>query len=231
RGYQCQGIAYTYTEPTVFLEYALDTMTEAETELYNVFVSNGYMTKETVKKIGPHLDAINVDIKGDVNFYREHCQIKDPEPIYEAMKELKKHDVWIEVTNLIIPGENDSNYHIEKTVDWVRENLGRETPIHFSRFQPHLEMKRTPPTPVDTLERAVDVAYKKGMFYAYAGNVPGHEKESTFCPGCGRVVIKRKGFEITEFKLDRNLKCPHCGREVHIKGRNWIPDNLFKDGR
>lgn len=226
--YRCGGIAYTYTEPTVFLEYAYDTMLEAETELYNVFVSNGYMTEETVNEIAPHLDAINVDLKGTSEFYNKHCQVPDSGPIYEALKELKKHDVWIEVTNLIIPGENDSEDDIRSTVKWVKKNLGKQTPLHFSRFHPQYKMGDREPTPVKTLENAMEIAQEEGMHYVYCGNVPGHEGESTYCHTCGELLIKRVGFSIEEFNLQENLRCPSCGAEIHIAGKDWIPEKLFQ---
>lgn len=228
RNYRCSGLAYTYTEPTIFLEYAYDTMLQAETQLYNVFVSNGYMTKETVNQIGAHLDAINVDIKGGASFYREHCNVPDTQPIYDALKEMKEHNVWIEVTNLIIPGENDKDSDIRELVKWVKNNLGKETPIHFSRFHPQYRMKDKKPTPVETLERAMEIAQEEGMYYVYCGNVPGHEGESTYCHNCGQLLIKRSGFSIVDCKVEKNLRCPNCGAELHLAGENWIPDKLFK---
>lgn len=226
--YGCDGIAYTYTEPTIFMEYAYDTMLEAETQLYNVFVSNGYMTKETVNEIGAHLDAINVDIKGTKEFYRKHCQVPDPHPIYEALKELKKHDVWIEVTNLIIPDENDEEHHIRKMVNWIKDNLGDRTPLHFSRFHPHHELMDKNPTPVSTLEKAIEIAEEEGLKYVYCGNVRGHRSESTFCPNCGEIAVKRRGFSIRDFNIDRDLRCKNCGEEIDMRGRTWIPSKLFK---
>lgn len=226
--YDCSGIAYTYTEPTVFLEYAFDSMMKAETQLYNVFVSNGYMTQEVITEIAPHLDAINVDIKGNRDFYRKHCQVPHPQPIYDALKEFKEHNVWIEVTNLIVPDENDEEKDIRKMVNWVKDNLGKETPLHFSKFHPHHELTEKPSTPLSTLEEAMDIAREEGMHYVYCGNVPGHKSESTFCPTCGQRVIKRRGFSIEEFKLGKNLRCPNCGTKIDIAGESWIPDKLFK---
>lgn len=228
RNYKCEGIAYTYTEPTIFLEYAFDTMRKSETDLYNVFVSNGYLTEETVEKLSPHLDAINIDIKGNEKFYREMCGVPEMEIIKNAAKKLKKKNVWVEITNLIIPGWNDEEYQIEKLVEWVRDNLGEETPLHFSRFHPQYKVKDIPPTPVETLEKAIQIAKNKGMYYVYCGNVPGHKSESTFCPNCGELVIKRKGFRIETFKIEKDLRCSSCGREIDIKGKRWVPDNLFK---
>ena len=227
--YRCQGIAYTYTEPTVFLEYSHDVMMEAVPEFYNVFVSNGYMTEETVERIAPRLDAINVDLKGGSEFYREHCGVPDPEPIFEALKKLSEYDLLVEVTNLIIPDANDSEEKIRERVRWLKENLGRDTPIHFSRFRPAYNLTDRKPTPVSTLEKAVEIAKEEGLYHVYCGNVPGHKSESTYCPKCGNLLIKRKGFSVEEFKLARDMRCYNCGEDINIEGKNWIPEKLFKD--
>ncbi|MFP4116286.1 MAG: AmmeMemoRadiSam system radical SAM enzyme [Candidatus Aenigmatarchaeota archaeon] len=227
--YRCQGIAYTYTEPTVFMEYSYDTMVEASPELYNVFVSNGYMTEETVKRIAPRLDAINVDLKGSEDFYREHCGVPDSEPVFSALKKLSEHDLLIEVTNLVIPYINDSEEEIRERVRWIKENLGRDTPVHFSRFRPAYKLTDKPSTPVETLERAVEIGKEEGLYHVYCGNVPGHKSESTYCPKCQNLLIKRHGFSVQEFKLTEGMRCYNCGEEINIGGEPWIPDKLFKD--
>lgn len=213
------GIAYTYTEPTIAWEYYLDIMKLARREgLYNVWVSNGYTSLDAIKKMGEYLDAINVDIKGDKEFYRKLCAVPDMSPIFEALKEYKKQGVWIEVTNLIIPGYNDTREKVEELVKWVKENLGTETPIHFSAFFPHYKMKDTPPTGVETLEMAVETAEKMEMKYVYLGNLPSHRKESTYCPKCGAKVIDRSGFSVTSV----NWKCPECNEEIALAGKKWF---------
>ncbi|MCJ7450825.1 MAG: AmmeMemoRadiSam system radical SAM enzyme [Candidatus Nanohaloarchaeota archaeon QJJ-9] len=222
----CDGIAYTYTEPTVFLEYAYDSMRESG-NLYNVFVSNGYMTDETVELIAPHIDAVNIDLKGKEKFYREKCKVPDPQPIYEAMKKFKEKDVFLEVTNLIIPGENDSEEEIRERVDWIIENLGKDTPVHFSRFRPAYRMNEKPPTPVKTLEKAVNIAEDEDLNYVYCGNVPGHEKESTECPNCGERVVKRVGFTVEEFKIDIDGCCEFCGHQLNFEGLKYSPERFF----
>lgn len=227
KNYRADGIAYTYTEPTVFLEYSYDTMKESETALYNVFVSNGYMTEEVIDKISPHLDAINIDIKGDRKFYREMCGVPEMETVKNTAKRFKERGVWVEITNLIIPGYNDEEYKIEKMVDWVRDNLGKETPLHFSRFHPQYKVKDIEPTPIETIERAIKIAKGEGMYYVYGGNIPGHKSESTFCPNCGRILIKRNGFKIKEFNIEKDMRCPYCNEEIDIKGQRWIPNELF----
>lgn len=166
------GIAYTYNEPTIWFEYALDTMKLAKKEgLYNVWVSNGYTNPEPAKKISKHLDAINVDLKGDVKFYNKLCGIPNEEPVKKALKIYKKAGVHIEVTNLMIPGFNDKPEQVEKLVSWVVENLGKETPFHFSRFFPHFRMHDTPITPIETLKKAEEIAKKKGIKHVHLGNV------------------------------------------------------------
>lgn len=216
----CDGIAYTYTEPTIFLEYALDTMDETGDDMYNVFVSNGYMTTDTAAQLASNLDAINVDIKGDKAFYRKYCGVPDPSPIYEAVKTLAEAGVHVEITNLILPDENDDSDVVRERMAWIRDTLGPDTPVHFSRFHPAYEMQDVPPTPVDRLESLMDVAREEGLHHVYCGNVTGHEAESTYCPDCGTCVIKRQGYQIRSYDLDDGC-CPSCGRRINIAGRQW----------
>lgn len=212
------GLAFTYTEPTIFLEYALDTMRQSPGGSLNVFVSNGYMTREAADLVGPHLDAINVDLKGDADFYRRRCSVPDPEPIYDALERLAAHDVFVEVTNLVIPGENDDEETVRERIRWVRDHLGADTPVHFSRFHPDYRMRDVPPTPIETLERLMDVARDEGMRYVYCGNVPGHESETTYCPDCGDPVIVREGFAVREKHLGPDHTCANCGATIPLRG-------------
>jgi len=213
------GIAYTYTEPTVFYEYALDCMKLAKNAgLYNVWVSNGYINPEPAKQAAKFLDAINVDLKGDIKFYQKLCSVPNEEPMKKALKIYKKAGVWIEITNLVIPGYNDKKEQVEKLVQWVKENLGTDIPLHFSRFYPHRKMADTSPTDVRTLEMAVQIAEYAGMKYVYLGNVPGHPKENTYCPKCGTPVIKRSGLMLNSI----NEKCPKCNTKIPIAGRKWM---------
>ncbi len=226
--YRCQGIAYTYTEPTIFLEYAYDTMKEGVPDFYNVFVSNGYMTKEALKKVSPYLDAINIDLKGGEEFYREHCGVQDLEPIFETLKELADSKTHVEITNLIIPGENDTDDEIRERVKWIKKNMGRDVPVHFSRFRPDFRMKDKESTPLETLERALKIGREEGLYYVYCGNVPGHSSESTYCPKCQNILIKREGFSVDAFHLTKEMRCYNCGEDINIKGKSWIPKKLFK---
>lgn len=224
---KCQGLSYTYTEPTIFLEYAYDTMIEAETGLYNTFVSNGYMTKETIRKISSHLDAINIDYKGNPEFYKKFCGISNIRPIETTMKEFVRRGVWVEVTNLIVPGYNDKHRWVGSMARWIKDNLGPDVPLHFSRFMPAYKLQNVEPTSVETIERAVQIARREGLNYVYSGNLPGHKYENTYCPRCGALVIERKGFEVTRFDLPFDMRCKSCGEEIPIKGKNWIPSDLF----
>ncbi|OKY78174.1 MAG: Pyruvate-formate lyase-activating enzyme [Candidatus Methanohalarchaeum thermophilum] len=220
------GIAYTYTEPTVFYEYARDIMLESK-DLYNVFVSNGYMSDKVINELSKNLDAINIDIKGNEKFYSEHCGINDIEPIFNSAKRFKENGVWVEITNLIIPGENDTPEDFKRISRWIRDNLGQETPLHFSRFSPYLELREKPPTDISTLEKAMEISNKVGMDYVYCGNVPGHQSESTYCPNCDKELITRRGFSITNLDLNRDMSCPQCGKKISIAGEKWIPDRFF----
>jgi len=216
-GDDVDGLAYTYTEPTIFMEYALDTMQASPEDALQVFVTNGYTSEETIDTLAPHLDAVNVDIKGDRQFYREHAGVPDPEPIFESVEQYAERDVHVEVTNLLIPGENDDEDAIRERMRWLAEDVGRDVPIHVSRFHPAYELQDVPPTPIETLERATEIASEEGLRYVYCGNVPGHESESTYCPDCGRLLIRREGFAVESIDLE-DRACPACGHEIPIQG-------------
>lgn len=229
KNWKCQGIAYTYTEPAVFYEYVYNTAKEAESAIYNVLVTNGYFTPESLKKLLGSIDAANVDLKGDYRFYKKYCLgKKGDEPVKETLKTMYEKKVWLEITSLLIPGLNDSDAWIKTMCKWIIDNLGDEVPLHFSAFHPNYKMMNINPTPVETLEKAREIARIEGLKYVYIGNVPGHRYESTFCQGCGNVVIKRFGFSMEEFNLDKNMRCVKCGKKIPIAGKNWIERTLFK---
>jgi len=218
----CQGISYTYTEPTIFMEYAYDTAKLArQVGFFNTFVTNGYMTPEAVKTISPYLDAATVDFKGgaDPEFYKTFSAVPSVEPIYEALKELRRNGVHIEITNLVVPKVGDSIEKIRELATWVKENLGKGTPLHLLRFHPDYKLTTTPSTPIETLEKAYLAAKNAGLDYAYIGNVPGHPAENTYCPNCNELVIKRYSFEITRWNLTKDMRCPVCSHEIPIKGK------------
>jgi pyruvate formate lyase activating enzyme len=218
----CQGISYTYTEPTIFMEYAYDTAKLArEAGLFNTFVSNGYMTPEAVRTIAPYLDAITVDFKGgaDPDFYKSVMAVPHVEHIYESLKELKLHNVHIELTNLVVPKTGDSMDRIRELAKWIKDNLGADTPFHLLRFHPEYKMTTTPATSVQEMEQAYLTAKNQGLNYVYLGNVPGHPAENTYCPNCDTALIKRYSFDITQWNLTPDMHCPVCGQHIPIVGK------------
>jgi len=222
KDYGCQGVSYTYTEPTIFFEYAYDTAVLAHKEgLFNTFVTNGYMTPEAIRTIAPYLDATTVDFKGggDPKFYREFSSVPSVEPIYEALSEMKKQDIHIEVTNLIVPKIGDSMDQLDDLARWIYENLGADTPFHLLRFHPDYNLTTIRSTEIKTLEEAYEVSRRAGLNYVYIGNVPGHKYENTYCPECQELLIKRYGFGIIKWNITEDMRCPHCNMKIPIKGK------------
>ena len=218
----CHGITYTYTEPTVFFEYAYDTAKLAhQVGFFNTFVTNGYMTPEAVKTVAPYLDAATVDFKGggDPEFYRTCSSVPSVEPIFEALKEMRRNGVHVEITNLVVPKIGDSIDRIRELAAWIRDNLGKDTPFHLLRFHPDYQLTTVSSTSIETLEKAYIAAKDAGLNFVYIGNVPGHTCESTYCPNCNELVIKRFSFEITRWNLTKDMRCPVCGKEIPIKGK------------
>ena len=218
----CQGISYTYTEPTIFFEYAYDTAKLAHNVgFFNTFVTNGYMTPEAVKTIAPYLDAATVDFKGagDPDFYKKFSAVPTVEPIYESLKEMKQNNIHLEITNLVVPKIGDSMERITELATWVKTVLGRDTPFHLLRFHPEYQVTNIQSTPVETLEKAYAAAKEAGLDYVYIGNVPGHPYENTYCPNCNELLIKRFGFEIARWRLTKDMRCPACDQEIPIKGK------------
>jgi pyruvate formate lyase activating enzyme len=221
RDKSCQGISYTYTEPTIFMEYAYDTAKLAhQAGFFNTFVTNGYMTPEAVRTVAPFLDAATVDFKGggDPDFYRSVSAVPNVEAIYEALKELKLQGVHIEITNLIVPKIGDSMERIKNMATWILSYLGKDTVFHLLRFHPDYKMTTLPATPMETMEKAYMTAKEAGLPYTYLGNAPGHPGENTYCPNCGETLIKRYSFEITKWNLTKDMRCPVCGESIPIKG-------------
>lgn len=218
----CEGMAYTYNEPSIFIEYARDVGVRAhEKGIFNIFVSNGFDTPESVGLMGQFLDCLTVDFKGsgETGFVRKYIGIPDAEPIFQTLLEVKqKTKIHTEITDLIVPGLGDDLGSARKLSKWVNDNLGPDTPIHFLRFHPDYKMMDVPVTPVKTLEAHVDVARKEGLKYAYIGNVPGHPAENTYCPGCGRVLIDRTGYQLGAYNLDERNRCRFCGYQTPIVG-------------
>jgi len=209
--YGAHSIAYTYTEPTIFTEYAYDTALLAHGEgIANIYVTNGYMTPEMLDFFHPHLDAANVDLKSFRDqFYRTQCGAH-LEPVLESLRHMKGLGVWVEVTTLVIPGLNDSEEELREIAHFIESELGPETPWHVSRFHPtYLELGR-PSTPLATLRRAREIGLDEGLRYVYEGNVPGSNGESTYCYHCGALLIARTGFQITSYR-PKESRCPECG--------------------
>jgi pyruvate formate lyase activating enzyme len=218
----CQGIAYTYNQPTIFMEFARDIGVEARRNgLINIFVSNGYDTPNTVNMMNDFLDCITIDFKGnaETGFVRKYIGIANAEPIYQTILELRdKTKTHMEFTDLIVPEVGDNLDEARKLSRWLYDNLGPDLPIHFLRFHPDYKMMNVPSTPVKTLEQHCRIAREEGLRYVYVGNVPGHPWEHTYCPECKAVAIKRYGFDITGWNLDENNQCINCGYALPIVG-------------
>ncbi len=211
------SISYTYTEPVIFLEYALDTMKLAKKEgLKNNWVSNGFLSPESAKLVIPYLDAINIDIKSfSDEFYRENCGAK-LEPVLDTAKLMKKSGIWVEITTLVIPGLSDSNENFNDIAQFIYRDLGPETPWHVSKFSPKISWKlqHLPETLLKTIEKACHIGLEIGLKYVYSGNVMGQASEDTYCPKCNAVNIDRTGYQIV--RLDKNGFCYKCGADLNL---------------
>lgn len=207
----CASISYTYTEPAVYFEFALETAKLAgERGIKNVFVTNGYMTREAIEMISPYLDAANVDLKAFTNdFYKTYCGAK-LEPVKESLKAMKSAGIFVEVTTLLIPGLNDDPGELEELAGFIKTELGPETPWHISRFHPTYKLTDRPPTPIESLMNARQAGIRAGLRYVYTGNAPGNEWEHTFCYQCQEKIIERHGFQVGRRNI-RNGACGFCG--------------------
>lgn len=210
------SISYTYTEPAIFSEFALDTMKLArEKGLKNNWVSNGFWSKELFDLISPYLDAANIDLKGFTEeFYNKYCGAK-LQPVLDTLKRLKRKKIWTEITTLVIPTLNDSEEVFRNIASFIKK-LGAETPWHISQFSGMIswKLKNLPETPIETLETAYKIGKEAGLKYVYTGNVPGLPSEDTFCPKCNNLVIERTGYMITRY--DKNGKCPKCNTNLNL---------------
>ena len=208
----CPFIVYTYTEPTVFYEYMLDISKLARQKgLMNGMHTCGYINPEPLKELLKYMDAVNVDLKGfREDFYNKMGMMASLSPVLDTLKTIKREGVWLEITNLLIPGQNDDPEDIKKMCLWIKENLGDDVPLHFSRFMPSFRLQNLPPTPVEKLEEAYAIACRIGLKYVYIGNVPGHPRESTYCPKCKKLIVKRVGYRVLENNI-QDGKCKFCG--------------------
>lgn len=213
----CKSIAYTYTEPTIFIEFSLEVMKLAhQAGLKNVWVSNGYQTQETRDLLIPYLDAINIDLKFfDDKKYVDNCGAH-LEPILETLKDYKKQGVWVEVTTLVVPTLSDQEETFTKIATFIKEELGIETPWHISRFSPEVSyrLQKLYPTPVEKIAEAYKIGKQIGLKYIYGGNVLDEGLENTFCPKCEETVINRVGYEIKRF--DQAGACPKCKQKIEL---------------
>jgi pyruvate formate lyase activating enzyme len=207
-------IAYTYTEPTIFYEYMLETAMLAKKEgLRNIMHSCGYINEEPLRKLTPYLDAANIDLKGFSDDFYKKLSDATLEPVLRTLKILKQEGVHLEITNLLLPGFNDDPEMITRMCVWIKENLGADTPLHFSRFFPMYQLLSLNPTPVESLERARKIAQEAGLKYVYIGNLPGHPAENTVCPKCGKLLIERKGYFVVQNNI-QNGQCKFCGEKI-----------------
>lgn len=206
----CSSVAYTYTEPTIFFEFAQDVGALAKKMgLKNIFVTNGYMTGECLGELKGLLDAANVDLKSfSDKFYRDVCGARLA-PVLESIERMRELGVWVEVTTLVIPDMNDSEEELRRIARWINRT-DKRMPWHISAFHPAYKMGDVPPTPVETLEKARDIGIEEGLRYVYTGNIPGHKGESTYCYNCGALLIERLGFRVKRNDID-DSKCPKCG--------------------
>jgi len=207
----CKSIAYTYTEPTIFFEYAFDaTKLAKEAGIYNVFVTNGYMSKAAIEMISPYLDAANVDLKSfRDDFYKKICKAR-LNPVLDSIRYMKKLGIWVEVTTLIIPGENDSKEELKDIAQFIA-GIDKDIPWHISRFHPDYDFTQYSATPLETLKEAEDIGKSSGLRYIYLGNVA--EETNTYCYQCGSLLVKRVYFSVLENNI-KNGKCPYCGADI-----------------
>ncbi|MCX7858210.1 MAG: AmmeMemoRadiSam system radical SAM enzyme [Deltaproteobacteria bacterium] len=211
---KCKSISYTYTEPTVFFEYAFDIAKIAkEKGLFNNFVTNGYIEKEPLKDISPYLDGANIDLKSfSDEFYKKICGAK-LNSVLETIKLYKKLGIWIEITTLIIPGLNDKEEELRMIARFIREELGKETPWHVTAFYPTYRLLDRPRTSAKILREARNIGIEEGIMYVYEGNIPGGEGENTYCYRCGKLIIGRFGFSITEYHVKDGC-CEFCKAKI-----------------
>ncbi|MFC1808303.1 AmmeMemoRadiSam system radical SAM enzyme [Candidatus Omnitrophota bacterium] len=210
---KCPSIAYTYTEPTVFYEYMYDTAKIArELGVLNVMHSAGYINEEPLRQLCKYLDAANIDLKGSDKFYND-LTLGRRDDVLRTLKILKEEGVWTEITYLLIPTLNDDPEYIKETSMWIKENLGPDTPLHLSRFWPTYKLQIISPTPVETLEKAANIAMAAGLRYVYIGNIRGNKGGITHCPHCDKPIVKRIGYNVIENNIKEG-KCGFCAEKI-----------------
>lgn len=215
RQYKCTSLSYTYTDPVIYYEYAYDTAKLAKAAgLRNTLVTAGYINQEPWKQLLEVTDAARIDLKSmSDEFYRENCSAT-LQPVLDSLVAARASGVHLEVINLVIPTLNDKPEQIRQLVQWVRINLGQETPLHFSQFYPQYKMRYLPPTSAQTLDTARQIALEEGLYYVYIGNVLSPTGQNTYCPGCRKMLIERSGFEVLKNRL-KDGACPDCGKAIY----------------
>ncbi len=215
RSYRCKSIAYTYSEPIVFYEYTYDTARLAtEQGLKNVLVTAGFINEKPLRELCGVSQGANVDLKAFTEEY--YVQICDGrlKTILQTLEIMKEEGVWVEITNLVVPTLNDNMNEIRSMCRWIRDHLGPEVPLHFSRFFPRYKLRHLYPTPLKTLTRAAEIAKEEGLHYVYVGNVPGNDWEDTFCPSCSKKIVDRYGYRILDYRITPEGKCEYCGTRI-----------------
>ncbi len=211
--YGCKSVAFTYNDPTVFFEYAIDTAIEChKIGLKTVAVSAGYINSEPRKEFYKHMDAANIDLKAfNENFYKKYC-MAHIEPILDTLKYIKNQtDCWLEITTLLIEGENDSDEELTKECNWIKNNIGVDTPLHFSAFHPAWKLMGKPATSFATLMRAYNIAKNIGLKHVYTGNIVSTKTSATYCDNCNKILLERIGHEITDYNITNGGVCKFCG--------------------
>ncbi len=228
----CRSVAFTYNDPVIFLEYAIDTARACHARgLKSVAVTAGYICEEPRREFFAHMDAVNVDLKAFTEDFYHRLTGGHLQPVLDTLTYVHNEtDCWLEITTLLIPGHNDGDDEIRLLAAWVLENLGPDVPLHFSAFHPDYKMTDVPPTPPATLRRAREIALQAGLHYVYVGNVHDAEADSTWCPGCGQRVIERDWYRLGEWNLDRGGCCSHCGTPIagvfEARPGNWGPQRM-----
>jgi pyruvate formate lyase activating enzyme len=236
----CTSVAFTYNDPTIFMEYAADVADACrDVGVKTVAVTAGYINPEAREDLYAHLDAANVDLKGFTEEFYKHVCVGHLAPVLESLEYLRHEtDVWFEITTLLIPDRNDSDAELDQLTSWVAEHLGPDVPLHFTAFHPDFKMLDVPPTPPATLRRAREWGVRNGLHYVYVGNVHDDEGSSTYCTGCSALLIERDWYELGKWHLTDDGRCKDCGTQVPGRfdgppgrwGRRRVPVQLRARG-
>lgn len=211
--HKCRSISYTYTEPTIFFEYAYEIAKLAkEKGIYNIFVTNGFMSKEAIEMLSPYLDAANIDLKSmEDEFYRKICGGR-LDVVLDSIKKMKELKIWVEVTTLIVTAHNESPENLRNIASFLK-GIGEEIPWHISRFYPNYKMEILPETSISSIDTAIEIGKEMGLKYIYPGNIYRDSRENTYCPKCKGLLIERMGFSVQKNRLLKNI-CPDCGQKI-----------------